>query len=78
MISRELLYYPRGLAVDATDGAVAVVEFDTYDRGCDPLSNFGHGSLCAKRDLGRVSRIACAWTADTTKRRVRKMPPWAL
>ena len=66
-LTRETLYEPRGLAVDPVDGSVAIVEFDTFARGCDPLAGGGYGSLsCAQRNLGRISRVSCAWTADTT------------
>jgi len=53
-----------------SDGAVAVVEFDTFDtaRGdCDPTANAGAGALaCTRRNLGRISRVGCSWRADTT------------
>ena len=66
-ITREFYYEPRGLAVDPTDGSVAIIEFDTFARGCDPLDRGGYGAVaCSERNLGRVSRISCAWTADTT------------
>ena len=66
-VSRDLFYEPRGLAVDPTDGAVIVVEFDTFAGGCDPLFLGGYGAVtCGKRNLGRISRVSCAWTADST------------
>jgi hypothetical protein len=66
-ISSHSLYKPRGLAIDPTDGSVAIVEFDTYARGCDPLAQGGYGAIsCGQRNLGRISRVSCAWTADTT------------
>lgn len=66
-VTREILYAPRGLAVDPTDGSVAIVEFDTFARGCDPLARGGFGAVsCAERNLGRISRVSCAWRADTT------------
>ena len=66
-VSPAQLYEPRGLAVDPTDGSVAVVEFDTFVAGCDPLYGGGYGAVsCAERNLGRISRISCAWTADST------------
>ena len=53
--------------MDPADGSVAIVEFDTFDRGCDPLALGGYGAIsCAERNLGRISRVSCAWTADTT------------
>ena len=66
-IGRELFFEPRGLAVDPTDGSVVVVEFDTFAKGCDPLYQGGYGAFtCGKRNLGRISRVSCAWTADST------------
>ena len=60
-------FKPRALAVDPTDGALAVVEFDTFDRGSDPLAQGGYGAVTAlERNLGRISRISCAWRADAT------------
>lgn len=66
-IGRDLFFEPRGLAVDPTDGSVVVVEFDTFAKGCDPLYQGGYGAFtCGKRNLGRISRVSCAWTADST------------
>lgn len=69
-VSSQALFEPRGIAVDPTDGSVAIVEFDTFDTSdaaCEPTANGGAGALaCTQRNLGRISRVSCAWNADTT------------
>ncbi len=47
-----------------------MVEFDSFDTSdgtCDPTANAGAGALtCTRRNLGRITRVACGWRADTT------------
>ena len=66
-VSHESLFEPRAIAVDPADGAVVAVELNTFEAGCDPTERGGYGAIvCAERELGRISRVSCAWTADTT------------
>ena len=63
-VTRYLYYEPRAVGVDPTDGAVFVVEADSFEPGCDPTTDGGLGAvLCNTRSVGRVSRITCAWEA---------------
>ena len=66
-VTRNRYFEPRGLAVDPTDGAVVVVEMDSFDRMCSPAPGTDGGAAavtCARLNLGRISRISCAWPEE--------------
>ena len=64
-VTRFLFFEPSAVAVDASDGAVYIVETDSFEEPCDPLANGGLGAtLCTSRNRGRISRISCAWPPE--------------
>ena len=69
-VTRNRYFEPRGLAVDPTDGAVVVVEMDSFDRMCSPAPGTDGGAAavtCARLSLGRISRISCAWPEELAR-----------
>ena len=69
--ARRRALFSRGSGEVADDGRhfsqVLVVEYDTFEPGCDPTANGGYGSVtCGRRNLGRISKIGCEWRAHAT------------
>jgi hypothetical protein len=66
-VTRFVYSEPTNVAVDVSDGSVFVVETDSFEEPCDPTTDGGLGATyCTSRNLGKISRISCAWSAATT------------